>query len=125
MPWIVTTYLTIYVLLTLICLVFMIGQKARLSLLAFEPASASFIVMLVSAFFIESLRNALDPALCAVALALDITVNFKLSLEPGLLMPLPEDAEEFHETGTALGLIFIAPAYIIAGSLCLSMLFPN
>ncbi len=123
MPWTVSTYLLVYLVLTLVSLGFMIGQKARLPLLLFELASASFIIMLVSAYFIESLRNELNPAACAVALALDIAINIKLSLEPELLMPLPEETEEYREAGTAIGLVFIAPAYIIAGTLCLTMIF--
>ena len=123
MPWLVTTYLSIYMLLSLSSFAFLLKEKTKPCYLVFELLSACFILLLVSAFFIGSLRDALNPALCAVALALDITLNIKFSLEPRLLVSLPEDSQEFQDASTVIGLIFIAPAYIIAGSLCLSMLF--
>lgn len=126
MPWLMVIYVVFIGLIVFINLGYLISVKCKPLVMLYELFAGLFLLGMMFSYWIDVIDRNLN-WLVIPAYILILIVDMKVTIfkdfdELGIELP-EEMTEQEIELAGAVSLIFAAPAYIIAGLVCLRFLF--
>jgi len=121
-----TVYAAFFALMFCMNIYYLLHLKCKIMIILYEFFGGIFLLGMILAYsekLIQDKLNIIVVPVFILILIIDINASIFMNLdELGIKLPEDMDEEAVAQAG-AVSLLFSAPAYIIAGVLCLKLLF--